>query len=102
MPPLQGYSLFDHRIQGIALGGASNVPIPFAPIELYTPDGQPNDRMVVAHAVLHDRTVNIADAYSEAGFDFSGTRMFDAQTGYRSQSFLTIPMKDHEIDESDE
>ena len=84
--------------QGIALGGASGVPITFAPIELYHPDGLPNDRMVVAHAVLHDRTVNIADAYSEAGFDFSGTRTFDAQTGYRSQSFLTIPMKNHEND----
>lgn len=84
--------------QHIAMGGTSGTPIPFAPLELYHPDGQPNDRMVVAHAVLHDRTVNIADAYSEAGFDFSGTRAFDAQTGYRSQSFLTIPMKNHEND----
>jgi hypothetical protein len=30
------------------------------------------------------------------GFDFSGTRQFDARTGYRSQSFLTVPMKNHE------
>ena len=27
------------------------------------------------------------------GFDFSGTKTFDAQTGYRSKSFLTIPLK---------
>jgi HD-GYP domain-containing protein (c-di-GMP phosphodiesterase class II) len=40
--------------------------------------------------------VNIADAYCEAGFDFSGTRKFDERTGYRSQSFLTVPMKNHE------
>ena len=82
----------------IAMGGTGGVPIPFPPIELYNQDQQPNDRMVVAYAVLHDCTVNIADAYSEAGFDFSGTRTFDAQTGYRSQSFLTIPMKNHEND----
>ena len=36
------------------------------------------------------------DAYVAKGFDFSGTRQFDARTGYRSQSFLTVPMKDHE------
>ena len=31
-------------------------------------------------------------------FDFSGTRQFDEKTGYRSQSFLAVPMKDHEGD----
>ena len=30
------------------------------------------------------------------GFDFTGTRNFDERTGYRSQSFLTVPMKNHE------
>ena len=52
--------------------------------------------MVVAYAVHRDRSVNIADAYGEEGFDFSGTKNFDRKTGYRSQSFLTVPMKDHE------
>jgi HD-GYP domain-containing protein (c-di-GMP phosphodiesterase class II) len=42
--------------------------------------------------------VNVADAYTEEGFDFSGTRNFDKRTGYRSTSFLTVPMKDHEGD----
>lgn len=42
------------------------------------------------------RTINIEDAYAAEGFDFSGTRRIDAQTGYRSQSFLTVPMKDHD------
>ncbi|HSN41703.1 MAG TPA: HD domain-containing phosphohydrolase, partial [Burkholderiales bacterium] len=36
------------------------------------------------------------DAYTEKGFDFSGTKNFDKKTGYRSQSFLTVPMKNHE------
>jgi HD-GYP domain-containing protein (c-di-GMP phosphodiesterase class II) len=52
--------------------------------------------MVAAYAVLNDRTVNIPDAYEAEGFDFSGTRKFDESTGYRSKSFLTIPMKNHE------
>ena len=78
------------------MGGASGEPIPFAPIPLYTPDGQPQTGMVVTYAVLHDQTVVIDDAYADQDFDFSGTRRFDQQTGYRSRSFLTVPMKNHE------
>jgi HD-GYP domain-containing protein (c-di-GMP phosphodiesterase class II) len=52
--------------------------------------------MVAAYAVHHDCAVNIADAYTEKGFDFSGTKRFDEKTGYRSRSFLTIPIKNHE------
>jgi HD-GYP domain-containing protein (c-di-GMP phosphodiesterase class II) len=52
--------------------------------------------MVAAHAALTGKTVNIADAYTAEGFDLSGTRAFDAKTGYRSKSFLTVPMRSHE------
>ena len=52
--------------------------------------------MVAVYAVLHGETVNIEDAYTAKGFDFSGTRKFDQRTGYRSQSFLTVPMRNHE------
>jgi HD-GYP domain-containing protein (c-di-GMP phosphodiesterase class II) len=79
----------------ISLGGTSGNGIPFDPIRLYT-DGRPNNTMVAACAAINQRTVNIADAYTEAGFDFSGTRQFDQKTGYRSKSFLTVPMKNHE------
>lgn len=80
----------------IAMGGTTGVEIPFYPIAIYDAAGKPNNSMVVAYAVLHDQTVNITDAYSEQGFDFTGTKNFDKKTGYRSQSFLTIPMKNHE------
>ncbi|WP_422843012.1 HD domain-containing phosphohydrolase [Acidovorax sp. M2(2025)] len=81
---------------GIRLGGTTGRPIDFPQLPLRHADGSPNDSLVAAHAALHDRTVNIADAYAAAGFDFSGTRAFDARTGYRSQSFLTVPMKNHD------
>src|SRR3954467_14501142 len=77
------------------LGGTTGNPIPFYPIQLYK-DGKPNHGMVAAHAALTGKTVNIADAYTAEGFDFSGTRAFDSKTGYRSQSFLTVPMRNHE------
>jgi len=81
---------------GIAMGGTTGKPIPYYPVQLYEADGQANNSMVVAYAVLHDQTVNIADAYTEQGFDFSGTKSFDGKTGYRSKSFLTVPLKNHE------
>ncbi|HWQ38145.1 MAG TPA: HD domain-containing phosphohydrolase [Burkholderiales bacterium] len=81
---------------GIAMGGTTGVQIPFDPVRLYDENGQPNNSMVVAYSVLHDETVNVADAYTEKGFDFSGTKRFDRKTGYRSKSFLTVPMKNHE------
>ena len=81
---------------GIAMGGTTGVEIPFYPINLFDKEAKPVHSMVVAYAVHHDRSVNIADAYAEEGFDFTGTQNFDKKTGYRSRSFLTMPMKNHE------
>ncbi len=80
---------------GIDLGGSEHDPIPFAPLPLEV-DGAPNSSMVVTHCVHTGTTVNIPDAYHAEGFDFSGTRAFDQRTGYRTQSLLTVPMRNHE------
>jgi HD-GYP domain-containing protein (c-di-GMP phosphodiesterase class II) len=82
----------------IAYGGTTGEPISakFPDLPLYRDDGEPNNSMIAAYSAIHAESVNIADAYTEAGFDFSGTRKFDQMTGYRSQSFLSVPMKNHE------
>ncbi len=80
----------------ITMGGTTGNEVPFYPIPLHQADGSENNTMVAAYAALRDETVNIADAYTADGFDFSGTRKFDKKTGYRSTSFLTIPMKNHD------
>jgi HD-GYP domain-containing protein (c-di-GMP phosphodiesterase class II) len=80
----------------IAMGGTTGVEVPFDPINLFDRDGKPVTSMVAAYAVHRDKSVSIADAYTEEGFDFSGTKNFDKNTSYRSQSFLTVPMKNHE------
>ena len=78
----------------IALGGARGEPIAFAPLPLSDPGtGAPNHHNVAVHAALTHKTVNIPDAYHAKGFDFSGTKAFDQKTGYRSQSFLTVPLQ---------
>ncbi len=80
----------------ISMGGSSGKAISFPNLPLHLSDGTPNDSLVAAYAAIHHQTVNIADAYSEPNFDFSGTRRFDERTGYRSTSFLTVPMRNHE------
>jgi HD-GYP domain-containing protein (c-di-GMP phosphodiesterase class II) len=81
---------------GIHSGGTSGKDIDFPPIDLYDENGKPNKHMVAAWAAISGETVNIKDAYTDTNFDFSGTRSFDQKTGYRSTSFLTVPMRNHE------
>ena len=81
---------------GYVMGGKHGQPIDFPPLPMHDAQGRPNHSMVVAHAALTGTTVNVPDAYAAEGYDFSGTRAFDAKTGYRSKSFLTVPMKDHD------
>ena len=80
----------------IAMGGTTGKEIPFPALPIHLEDGKPNTNMVAAYSVLNAQTVNIADAYLAEGFDFSGTRKFDEAMGFRSKSFLTVPMMNHE------
>lgn len=84
----------------LAAGGTTGQDAPFGLLPLYLEGDlqQPDLRTVASYAALNQTTINIADAYQAENFDFSGTRNFDAKTGYRSQSFLTVPMKNHESD----
>ena len=79
-------------------GGTSGVKIPFYPVKLWLDEGTPNHANVSAYVALTGKTVHIDDAYEEDGFDFSGTKGFDQKTGFRSKSFLTVPLKNHEDD----
>jgi len=81
---------------GIMMGAKLGEPIPFSALPLYDEVGKPNNTMVAAHAALYKKTINIPDAYVADGFDFAGTRAFDIKMGYRSKSFLTLPMLNHE------
>ena len=92
------FEIVRNKSLNLALGGTTGREVPFHPLPLYFEDGSPNLTTVVSHATFNNITVNIADAYQAHDFDFSGTREFDEKTGYRSQSFLTIPMKNHESD----
>ncbi|MCP4698345.1 MAG: GAF domain-containing protein [Gammaproteobacteria bacterium] len=77
-------------------GGTSGNPVSLPMLPFRDEAGKSNHQMVAVHAALTGKTVNIPDAYTNREFEFSGTRKFDESMKYRSQSFLTVPMKDHE------
>lgn len=90
------FEILHNQSLNIHMGGASGKEIGFYPIKLYDEKGNANDHMVASWTAITGETKNIEDAYASKEFDFSGTRDFDKKTGYRSISFLTVPMKDHE------
>ena len=81
----------------VRMGGTGG-KITWKPVRLQNADGSSNHGNVSAYVALTGNTVNIPDVYDAEGFDFQGTRNFDAQTGYRSKSMLVVPMKNHEND----
>ncbi|MCP4487052.1 MAG: GAF domain-containing protein [Gammaproteobacteria bacterium] len=92
---LLSFEIVSNDSLNIQMGGTTDNEIAFPAIPLRL-NGIENHSNVVTHCVLSGETINIADAYHEDGFDFSGTRSFDSSTGYRTQSMLTFPLKDHE------
>lgn len=67
-------------------------------VSLFDENGEPNLKNVVSYSYHKDITLNIEDAYDSDMFDFSGTKLFDEKNGYRSKSFLTVPLKNHEFE----
>ena len=78
---------------GIAGGGTTGTDIPLPPVRLYLADGALNNRQVASYSALQGDIVNIANLYENDQFDFEASKKFDEKTGYRTVSFLTIPLK---------
>jgi HD-GYP domain-containing protein (c-di-GMP phosphodiesterase class II) len=81
---------------GMYQGGSSGHAIEIPDIPLFDAAGGRNMSAVAACAANSGASVNIDDVYHADAFNFSGMRKFDQQYGYHSQSFLTVPMRDHE------
>jgi HD-GYP domain-containing protein (c-di-GMP phosphodiesterase class II) len=75
----------------IRMGGKTGETIPFPPVEL-------KESNVSAFVALKGVSVNIDDVYDTDLFDFTGPKKFDNSTGYRSQSMLVLPMRNHDND----
>ncbi|MBP8980199.1 MAG: GAF domain-containing protein [Syntrophobacterales bacterium] len=91
------FAIVLNKTLGIHRGGAGE-KIDWPPVRLMKSAARRNMANVSAYAVHTGRVVNIPDVYNAAGFNFRGTREFDARTGYRSRSMLVVPMRNHEGD----
>jgi len=68
-----------------------------APLPLHhAVTGEPNYENVATSSALSGQSINIPDIYHVNDFDFSGAKAFDAASGYRSMSMLTVPLKDYD------
>ncbi len=81
---------------GRAMGGNSGHRVELPDLPLLDSAGQTNNNMVAVCAVNNRRTINVADAYTDSTYDFSGTRRFDQLNNYRSKSLLAVPMIDQQ------
>lgn len=89
------FAIVQNDSLGVYMGGSGEA-ISWPPVPLRHENSGENHRNVSAHCALVGEPINISDVYDAEGYDFQGTRDFDASTGYRSRSMLVIPLRDHE------
>ncbi len=78
--------------------GANGEKISWPPLPIYLEDGSLNHQMVAVHCAIESKIINFEDVYHCDGFNFEGTKKFDASTGFRSQSMLVVPMINNDKD----
>jgi len=91
------FAIVRNQTLGIETGFGKDMGA-FPSVPLYTSSGEPNLSNISSCAALTRQTINIDDVYDSTQFNFSGTRVYDEKTGYRSESMLVIPMYNHEDD----
>ncbi len=79
----------------IKMGGTQE-KISWPSLSLYKQDNSANRQMVAVLCALENKLINIEDVYYEKGFDFSGTKKFDENTGYRTKSMLVVPLTNYD------
>ena len=73
------------RSKGVDLGGNGDIPdFPAIPM---------NAEHICAYSAITGKSMNIADVYNCAEFDFSGPKRFDCLNDYHTQSMVTIPLQ---------
>ncbi|NQV46529.1 MAG: GAF domain-containing protein, partial [Rhodospirillaceae bacterium] len=91
--------MLNSTLPALNAGGTTGKDITLPPVQLHDQiTGKPNHKNIASHVALTGESTNIPDAYATDKFDFTGTMAFDKANKYRSTSFLTVPMINHEGD----
>jgi len=96
----QGELIFETIINkslSLHQGGTTDNEINFPPIPILK-YGEVNDSALVSIAAHTGDIINIADVYQCQDYDLSAAKVMDKKTGYKTQSVLTLPMKNHQGD----
>lgn len=88
------FEIMQTESTGYYAGGTTENKITVPPVPLEK-DGEANCANVSAYVAITGKVVNIPDVYEAEGFDFTGPKKYDEMTGYRTESMLVIPMRDH-------
>ncbi|MEN6488174.1 MAG: HD domain-containing phosphohydrolase [Smithella sp.] len=91
------FAIVQNNSLSLRMGGTGE-KITWPSIKLKDAGGNANIANVSAYVAISGEPVNIADVYDAGGFNFEGTKEFDHNTGYRSQSMLVVPLRNHEND----
>ena len=91
------FAIIKNESLGVSIGGTGG-KITWPAVKLKNIDGSPNYSNVSAYVAISGEAVNIADVYDAYGFNFEGTKKYDQENGYRSQSMLVVPMRNHDND----
>ncbi|ACN17172.1 putative 3',5'-cyclic-nucleotide phosphodiesterase [Desulforapulum autotrophicum HRM2] len=89
------FKILQNNSLGLHLKRTENAEILLPDVDLYHGES-PNYENASSFAALQGKILNIPDVYASTTFDFTGPMKYDSVTGYRSQSMLVIPMKNHE------
>ncbi|MGN0701409.1 MAG: TIM barrel protein, partial [Oscillospiraceae bacterium] len=73
------------RSKGVDMGGKGDAPD--------FPDIPLSKEHICAYSAITGKSMNIADVYNCAEFDFSGPKHFDSLNDYHTQSMVTIPLQ---------
>jgi len=89
------FSLIANESQGIKPSEIKDTLFEIKSIPLFI-NNQHNLSNVATCCYHQNDAINIPDAYKDQRYDFSGTKLADAQLHYLSKSFLCIPLHNHE------
>jgi HD-GYP domain-containing protein (c-di-GMP phosphodiesterase class II) len=91
------FAILQNDSMNIREGGlGSDLSAEMPNVPLADAQGKPNHANVSSYVALTGKSVNIADVYEAGEFDFTGTKRYDAATGYRCKSMLVMPLRNHE------
>lgn len=92
------FEILQNDTMNIRKGGAKGdtVADDMPNVPLYDSDDNPNYTNVSSYVALTGQQVNVPDVYQASEFDFTGPKKYDESTGYRSQSMLVLPLRNHE------